>query len=103
MYAYVVFSNLPFYLSDTIEKMLKCAPQIIFPMLSYTEALTVNDLQSPQNRRIMACKRPITSLKPDNPVYKLVSSRTVGTQYNNALRPKELKKLKYPWHFDHQV
>ena len=61
-------------------------------MLSYAEALTVSDLQSLQNRRIMAYKRPIISLKPDKPVCKLVSSRTVGTQYNYALRPKELKK-----------
>ena len=102
-YAYAVFSNLPLYLSHAIEKMQYCAPQIIFTMLSYAEALTVSDLQSLQNRRIMAYKRPITSLKPDKPVCKLVSSRTVGSQYNYALRPKELKKLKYPWHFDHQV
>ena len=29
-YAYVMFSNLPFYLSDAIEKMQKRALQIIF-------------------------------------------------------------------------
>ena len=30
----------------------------------------------------MACKGFITSLKSDKPVYKLVSSRIVGTQYS---------------------
>ena len=102
-YAYVMFSNLPLYLLDAIEKMQKRALQIIFPKLSYNGALTVSDLQSLQNRRIMACKRFITSLKSDKPVYKLVSSRTVDTQYNCVLRPRELKKFKYPWHYDHQV
>ena len=42
-YAYVMFSNLPLYLSDAIEKMQKRAPQIVFPTLSYNEALTVSD------------------------------------------------------------
>ena len=98
-----MFSNLPLYLLDAIEKMQKHALQIIFPKLSYSEALTVRDLQSLKNRRIIACKRFITSLKSDKAVYKLVSSRTVDTQYNCALRPRELKNFKYPWHFDHQV
>ena len=91
-YAYVMFSNLPLYLLDAIEKMQKRALQIIFPKLSYNDT-----------RRIIACKRFITSLKLDKPVYKLVSSRTVDTQYNCVLRPRELKKFKYPWHYDHQV
>ena len=68
------------------RKTAKARPSNYFPTLSYNEALTVSDLQSLQNRRIMACERFITSLKPDNPVYKLVSSRTVDTQYNCSLR-----------------
>ena len=48
-YAYVMFSNLPLYLLDAIEKMQKRALQIIFPKLSYNEALTVSDFQSLQN------------------------------------------------------
>ena len=53
--AYVVFSNLPLYLSDSIEEVQRRALQINLPMLSYTEALTVSNLQSLKDRRIMAC------------------------------------------------
>ena len=53
--ACVVFSNLPLYLSDSIEEVQRRALQINLPMLSYTEALTVSNLQSLKDRRIMAC------------------------------------------------
>ena len=46
-----MFSNLLLYLSDAIEKMQKRAPQIVFPTLSYNEALTVSDLQSLQTQK----------------------------------------------------
>ena len=38
---------------------------------------------------IIECKRFITSLKPGNPLYKLVNSLIVDTQYNYASRPRE--------------
>ena len=46
-----MFSNLLLYLSDAIEKMQKRALQIVFPTLSYNEALTVSDLQSLQTQK----------------------------------------------------
>ena len=46
-----MFSNLPLCLADAIEKMQNRALLIIFPTLSYNEALTVSDLQSPQTQK----------------------------------------------------
>ena len=46
-----MFSNLLLYLSDAIEKMQKRALQIVFPTLSYNEALRVSDLQSLQTQK----------------------------------------------------
>ena len=46
-----MFLNLPLCLSDAIEKMQNRALLIIFPTLSYNEALTVSDLQSPQTQK----------------------------------------------------
>ncbi|CAH3044784.1 unnamed protein product [Pocillopora meandrina] len=43
-YSCVMFSNLLLYLSDATKNVQKhCPPQIIFPTLSYTEALTVSN------------------------------------------------------------
>lgn len=87
-YACIAFSNLLLYLSDAIETVRKRALQIIFPMPSYTKALTLSNLQSLQDRRIMACKRFITSLNQIN-LHRLISGRVVDTQYNYALRPRK--------------
>lgn len=86
--ACVVFSNLPLYLSDAIEKSVKPLPSKNFSYVIINWSLDSN-LQSLQDRMIIECERFITSLKPSNPVYKLVNSLIVDTQYNYASRPRE--------------
>ena len=87
-YRYVVFSNLPLYLSDAIEKSVKLLPSKNFSYVIINWSFDSN-LQSLQDRMIIECKRFITSLKPGNPVYKLVNSLIVDTQYNYASSPRE--------------
>ena len=87
-YRYAVYSNLPLYLSDAIEKSVKPIPSKNVSYVIINWSLDSN-LQSLQDRMIIECKRFITSLKPGNPVYKLVNSLIVDTQYNYASRPRE--------------
>ena len=89
-YACPVFANLPLYLSDSIERVQRRALRIIFPGVQYGDALRMANIQSLQDRRLFMCKRFISTLKPENPVYNLVRSRIYKSQSNYTLRPKSL-------------
>ena len=83
-YASVCFANLPKYLSLDLERVQKRALAIIFPDLSYKNALEVANLQLLDDRRSSACQDFIASLQPSNPLYNIVKGqlRSATHRYN---------------------
>ena len=86
-YASVVFSNLPQYLVDALEKLQKRALKIIYPNYSYEAALDAANLEKLECRRVNICSSFVSKLTKSNPVYNLVSgrlkSRTVPQLWNS--------------------
>ena len=78
-YACVVFAALPQYLSHSLERIQKRMLAIIFPGSTYSEALNLAGISTPQYRRSAACHKFIAQLNPDNTVYKLVAGRLEPT------------------------
>ena len=69
-YASVCFSNVPKYLPIALERVQKRALAIIFPDLSYKNALQAANLQLLDDRRSSACQDFIASLQTNNLLYK---------------------------------
>ena len=57
--------SLPNYLSDELEKLQKRALRIIFPFISYTEALQMSDLTTLYNRRQSLTQRLFNKIAND--------------------------------------
>ena len=95
-YASVVFSNLPQYLVDALEKLQKRALKIIYPNYRYEAALDAANLEKLECRRVNICSSFVSKLTKSNPVYNLVSgrlkSRTV--RYNLRVKQSTTTKLK---------
>ena len=70
-YASVVCSNLPTYLSKLIENMQKQALKIIWPDVTYTEALHSARLISLSERRSDACVKFVMGISEGNPLFPL--------------------------------
>ena len=83
-YASPVFTALPLYLSDTVERIQKRALDIVFPGVEYNEALDRTNLVTLHDRRIAAYRKFVSQLNRGNPVHNLVSSRLVkrSSRYN---------------------
>ena len=69
-YASVVFSNIPDYLQDDIERIQKRALRIIF-----RQALSEAGISTLASRRHDACVKFIDNVRFNNAVFKLVASR----------------------------
>ena len=61
---------------------------IIYPGKDYKEALANANIATPQERRIVACKRFISGLTPQNPLYQLVLERMDVAASSYQLRPR---------------
>ena len=88
-YASVVFSNLPTYLSKPIENIQKQALKIIWPDVTYTEALHNTRLISLSERRSDACVKFVKGISEGNPLSPLVYNRVVKSTAQYALRSKK--------------
>ena len=85
-YASIVFANLPQYLSNALENIQKSALGIIVPCMSYSQALHLTGLPSLQGCRESACIRFISKISPGNPLYALISSRSLSRESPYYLR-----------------
>ena len=88
-YASVVFSNLPQYLVDALEKLQKRALKIIFPNYSYEAALDPAYLEKLECRRVNICSSFVSKLTKSNPVYNVVSGRLKSRTVRYNLRVKQ--------------
>ena len=75
-YASPVWAALPDYLSLHLESVQKRAHKIIFPDISYNEALQTSKLKTLECRRDELCRRFINSTRKkackNNPVYNII-------------------------------
>ena len=76
-YASPIFANLSKYLADAIEAIQKRALRIIFPHISYSQALEKSSLKTLKGRRDDACVKFIKNIGASNPVYSLIFSRII--------------------------
>ena len=63
-------SSLPAYLSDQLERIQKRSLRIIYPDLSYSEALTKSSMSTFQDRRKLLCRKLFMEIV-DNKGHKL--------------------------------
>ena len=83
-YAVQVWQDIPAYLSDAIESIQRRALRIVFPSLSYQQALNQANLPTLINRREFLCKKLMTDMKRENhPIsFLLPQSNTRSIPYN---------------------
>ena len=85
-YAAPAWSNVTLHLSDLIESIQKRALRIIYPLLTYEDALARSGLGTLMTRRKNLCKYFIRKLRSNdinihnNPVAKLISSLSQVTE-----------------------
>ena len=91
-YACPVFHNsLPTYLSEDLEKLQKRALRIIFPHLSYQNAMREADIETLYNRREFLTKDLFNKIVQD-PSHKLHTLLPDKNQSNVNLRVKRMFK-----------
>ena len=83
-------SSLPKFLSDKIELVQSCTMRIIYPGISYSEALTKADLPTLSDRKTKICKSYFTSM--ESPSHKLHSLLPTPNTSQYGLR----NQSKYP-------
>ena len=88
-YAPIVFSNLPTYLSKPIENIQKQTLKIIWPDVTYTEALHNARLISLSEQRSDACVKFVKRISEGNPLFPIVYNRVVKSTAQYALRSKK--------------
>ena len=93
-YASVVFANLPLYLNNLFEIIQKCAFRIIYPNLSYSEALEKTKLMFLNDRKEIACKKFVNNIHTDNPIYPLIHGRMAKRTLPYSLRSGSQKWIK---------
>ena len=87
-YASPVWAAIPDYLSDLVESIQKKVLGIIFPNLTYNEALDASGLVSLRQRRGDMCARVIHKAKLGGPLLRLIPKPTV-TSHGYNLRSGE--------------
>ena len=88
-YASVVFSNHPTNLSKLIENIQKRALKIVWPDVTYTEALHNARLISLSERGSDACVKFVMRISEGNPLFPLVYNCEVKSTAQYALRSKK--------------
>ena len=87
-YASPVWAAIPDYLSDLVESIQKKVLGIIFPNLTYNEALDASGLVSLRQRRGDMCARVIHKAELGGPLLRLIPKPTV-TSHGYNLRSGE--------------
>ena len=89
-YASPAWSALPISLSNLLESIQKRALRIIFPYLSYDDALTISGLAILSSRRENSCKKFMVSLRanrsPCNPLTDIIKERLLDCVHVYNLR-----------------
>ena len=91
-YAAPAWSNVTMYLSDSIETIQKRALRIIYPSLTYEDALVHSSLRTLVARREDLCKSFIHKLRSNNinvnnnPVAQLINTQSQVHEHNYELR-----------------
>ena len=89
-YASPTWSALPISASNFHKSMQKRALRIIFPYLSYDDALTISGLAILSSRRENSCKKFMVSLRanrsPCNPLIDVVKERLLDCVHDYNLR-----------------
>ena len=85
-YASVVFASLPSYLSNSLESIQKRALSIIFPGSSYSESLDKSGLPTLVDRRVLICRKFVSSIPSGNPIHPLIHKRVVPSSSSLSLR-----------------
>ncbi len=89
-YASPVWSSIPKTLSDLLESVQKRALKIVYPDLSYEEALETSNLQRRSIRRDVSCRKFVESLRRKNsaanPLTKVMEIRPKTCNHDYNLR-----------------
>lgn len=92
-YGFVVFANMTKRLCNALEKIQKRALSIIYPAISYDDALAKANLVSLECRRHDLCYKYINSLPEDHPVKKIIYARTVDIPQHCEPRSNASRRL----------
>lgn len=92
-YGCVVFANMTKRLCNALEKIQKRALSIIYPAISYDDALATANLVSLECRRHDLCYKYINSLPEDHPVKKIIYARTVDIPQHYESRSNASRRL----------
>ena len=87
-YASVVFTNLPKYLSQDLERIQRRALAIIFPLIPYINTLTKAGILTLQERRTTACTKFVRKGSLENPLHLLIHKSIISQSSHYNLRPK---------------
>ena len=99
-YAAQVWQDIPAYLSDAIESIQRRALRIIFPNSSYQQALSLTNLLTLANRRILLSKKLMADMRDEShPISFLAPKVTIRTmpyqlRSGSTTAPKTMKKTK---------
>jgi len=99
-YAAQVWQNIPAYLSDAIESIQRRALRIIFPNSSYQQALSLTNLLTLANRRILLSKKLMADMRDEShPISFLAPKVTIRTmpyqlRSGSTTAPKTMKRTK---------
>ena len=85
-YASPVWAALPTYLSDLIESIQVKSLRIIYPGLSYDDALQKAGLARLSARRDSACKKLVTISRKGGPLKNILPVPQLPPTHNSALR-----------------
>ena len=95
-YAAPAWSNVTMYLSDSIETIQKRSLRIIYPSLTYEDALVHSSLRTLVARREDLCKSFIHKLRSNNinvnnnPVAQLINTQSQVHEHNYELRTQPI-------------
>lgn len=92
-YGFVVFANMTKRLCNALEKIPKQALSIIYPAISYDDALAKANLVSLECRRHDLCYKYINSLPEDHPVKRIIYARTVDIPQHYEPRSNASRRL----------
>ena len=81
-----MFADLPKYLDKALENVQKRALSIIWPGISYEDALGMAAIQTLSARRAAACERFICKISPGHPLYPHIYERVLHSTTQMCLR-----------------
>ena len=95
-----VWAALPEYLSDVVEGVQRKALRIVFPGLSYSEALVASGLQTLATRRGQACVNFLHDARAQEPLRSVLTSTASQTNYHGyTLRSGKTNLIRQPCEF----